>query len=58
MFIEIKNLSKIYNNYLAVDKINFQIEKNKTSGLLGPNGCEATTIGMMLGLVTPSEEKF
>ena len=29
MFIEIKNLSKIYNNYLAVDKINFQIEKIK-----------------------------
>ena len=35
MFIEIKNLSKIYNDYLAVNKINFQIEKNKTIGLLG-----------------------
>ena len=55
MFIEIKNLSKIYNKYLAVNKINFQIEKNKTIGLLGPNGCgKTTTIGMMLGLVTPS----
>ena len=40
MFIQIKNLSKKYNNYLAVNKINFNIEKNKTSGLLGPNGCE------------------
>ena len=56
MFIEIKNLSKIYNKYLAVNKINFQIEKNKTIGLLGPNGCgKTTTIGMMLGLVTPTE---
>ena len=56
MFIEIKNLSKVYNEYLAVDKINFQIEKNKTIGLLGPNGCgKTTTIGMILGLVTPSE---
>ena len=56
MFIEIKNLSKIYNNYLAVDKINFQIERFKTIGLLGPNGCgKTTTIGMMLGLVSPSE---
>ena len=55
MFIEIKNLSKIYNKYLAVNKINFQIEKNKTIGLLGPNGCgKTTTIGMMLGLVTPT----
>ena len=56
MFIEIKNLSKNYNDYLAVNKINFQLEKNKTIGLLGPNGCgKTTTIGMMLGLVSPSE---
>ena len=55
MFIEIKKLTKIYQNYLAVDKINFKIEKNKTVGLLGPNGCgKTTTIGMILGLVTPS----
>ena len=55
MFIEIKKLTKIYNNYLAVNKIDFQIEKNETVGLLGPNGCgKTTTIGMMLGLVTPS----
>ena len=51
MFIQIKNLTKIYNKYLAVNKINFQIEKNKTVGLLGSNGCgKTTTIGMMLGL--------
>ena len=56
MFIEIRNLTKTYNRYLAVNKINFQIEKNKTIGLLGPNGCgKTTTIGMMLGLVSPSE---
>tara|TARA_B100001121_G_scaffold277388_1_gene267290 strand:- start:1307 stop:2038 length:732 start_codon:yes stop_codon:yes gene_type:complete len=56
MFIQIKNLSKIYQKFLAVNKINFQIEKNKTVGLLGPNGCgKTTTIGMMLGLVSPSE---
>ena len=56
MFIQINNLSKIYNKFLAVNKINFQIEKNKTVGLLGPNGCgKTTTIGMMLGLVSPTE---
>ena len=55
MFIEIKKLSKIYGEYLAVDKINFNIEKNKTVGLLGPNGCgKTTTIGMILGLVSPT----
>ena len=56
MFIKIKDLTKNYNNFCAVNKINFQIEKNKTIGLLGPNGCgKTTTIGMMLGLVTPTE---
>ena len=56
MFIQAKNLSKVFNKNLAVDKINFQIEKNKTVGLLGPNGCGKTTsIGMMLGLIKPSE---
>ena len=55
MFIKITNLTKIYNNYLAVDKINFQVQKNKTIGLLGPNGCgKTTTIGLMLGLISPS----
>ncbi len=55
MFIELKKLTKIYNDYLAVNEIDFQIDKNKTVGLLGPNGCgKTTTIGMMLGLVTPT----
>tara|TARA_B100000242_G_scaffold179159_1_gene128520 strand:- start:245 stop:976 length:732 start_codon:yes stop_codon:yes gene_type:complete len=55
VFIEIKKLTKIYNNYQAVNNISFEIEKNKTIGLLGPNGCgKTTTIGMMLGLVSPS----
>ena len=55
MFIQIKNLSKKYKDTLAVNSINFTIEKNKTLGLLGPNGCGKTTsIGMMLGLIKPS----
>ena len=55
MFIQVKNLSKVFKKNLAVDKINFNIEKNRTIGLLGPNGCGKTTsIGMMLGLIKPS----
>ena len=55
MFIEIKNLTKIYNNYSVVNKINFKIEKKINFWFLGPNGCgKTTTIGMLLGLVTPS----
>jgi len=53
--IEIKNLSKHYNNIEAVKNINFKINKGSIVGLLGPNGCgKTTTIGMMLGLIKPS----
>ena len=55
MDIRVKNLSKKFNNFLAVNNINFTLEKNKTLGLLGSNGCGKTTsIGMMLGLITPT----
>ena len=55
MDIKVKNLTKKFKDYLAVSNINFTLEKNKTLGLLGPNGCGKTTsIGMMLGLITPS----
>ena len=59
MFIQVKNLTKKFKQPIAVNKINFQIEKNKTIGLLGPNGCGKTTsIGMMLGLIKPTEGKI
>jgi ABC-2 type transport system ATP-binding protein len=55
MDIKVQNLSKKFNNFLAVNNINFNLDKNKTLGLLGPNGCGKTTsIGMMLGLITPT----
>ena len=55
MKLEVKNLTKNFKSIIAVNNISFYIEKNKTLGLLGPNGCGKTTsIGMMLGLITPS----
>ena len=55
MKLEVKNLIKKFNSTIAVNNISFEIEKNKTLGLLGPNGCGKTTsIGMMLGLITPT----
>ena len=55
MKLEVKNLVKTFNSIIAVNNISFEIKKNKTLGLLGPNGCGKTTsIGMMLGLITPS----
>ena len=55
MFIQIKNLKKKFKNNFAVNGINFEIDKDRTLGLLGPNGCGKTTsIGMILGLIKPS----
>ena len=55
MSIQIKNLSKKFNQIYAVNNINLSISTNKTVGLLGPNGCGKTTsIGMMLGLIKPT----
>ena len=59
MKLEIRNLVKKFNSIVAVNNISFEIEKNKTLGLLGPNGCGKTTsIGMMLGLITPTNGKI
>tara|TARA_Y100000294_G_C8460142_1_gene298246 strand:+ start:96 stop:821 length:726 start_codon:yes stop_codon:yes gene_type:complete len=53
--IEIRELKKVFNKTIAVDNLNFEIQKGKIIGLLGPNGCgKSTTIGMMLGLIKPT----
>ena len=53
--VKVKNLSKKYGSKEAVKDISFNIEENEILGLLGPNGSgKTTTIGMMLGLLKPS----
>ena len=55
---EVIGLSKIYNNKDAVKDISFKVNKNEIIGILGPNGCgKTTTIGMILGLLKPSNGK-
>jgi len=55
MKLKVQNLVKKFNSTIAVNNVNFEIEKNTVLGLLGPNGCGKTTsIGMMLGLITPT----
>ena len=56
--LEVIGLSKIYNNKDAVKDISFRVNKNEIIGILGPNGCgKTTTIGMILGLLKPSNGK-
>ena len=53
--VEVKNLKKKYGSKDAVKGISFNIKENEILGLLGPNGSgKTTTIGMMLGLLKPS----
>ena len=55
LVIEINSLNKNYKNILAVNNLNFKINKGEIIGLLGPNGSgKSTTIGMMLGLIKPT----
>lgn len=53
--IEIKELSKIYGSFKAVDKLSFSIDKNCVFGFLGPNGAgKSTTMNMITGCLSPT----
>jgi ABC-2 type transport system ATP-binding protein len=53
--LEVRNLSKRFGDFTAVNDISFAIKPGEILGLLGPNGAgKTTTIQMLLGLVTPS----
>lgn len=54
--ISVKNLTRRFGDFVAVDHINFDVAKGEIVGYLGPNGSgKTTTIRMLLGLLTPSE---
>ncbi len=50
------NLTKRFDNFTAVDHIDFKVNEGEVVGYLGPNGSgKTTTIRMLLGLLQPSE---
>ena len=53
--IRVRNLTKYYNDFCAVNSINLDINKGEILGLLGPNGAgKTTTLRMLTGFFKPS----
>ena len=54
--IEVKDLTKHYEDVTAVDHINFKVQKAEIFGFLGPNGAgKTTTIRILTGLLKPDD---
>ena len=54
--IEITNVTKRFNGFLAVDCISLTVRRGEIVGLLGPNGAGKSTLtNMVCGLLTPDE---
>lgn len=59
--LEVKNLTKKYGDFTAVDNISFSVNEGEAVGFLGPNGAgKTTTIQILLGITTQTagEIKF
>jgi ABC-2 type transport system ATP-binding protein len=54
--IVVKNLTKAFGDFVAVDNITFDMKKGEIFGLLGPNGAgKSTTIRMLSTLTRPTK---
>jgi ABC-2 type transport system ATP-binding protein len=52
----VRNLTKRFGTFTAVDDVTFEVRRGEILGYLGPNGSgKTTTLRMMLGLLLPSE---
>jgi lipooligosaccharide transport system ATP-binding protein len=53
--IEAHGLTKRYDDFVAVDAIDFAVERGETFGFLGPNGAGKSSTMRMIGAVSPSD---
>ena len=56
--IKVRNLNKTFNNFKAVDNLDFHVERAECFGLLGPNGAGKTTsMKIIYGMTEPDKNK-
>ncbi len=54
--IEIRNLTKTFNQFTAVDDLSFTVKEGEVLGFLGPNGAgKSTTMKVITGFLAPTE---
>lgn len=54
--VEFRNVSKHFGDFIAVDRVDLQVEKGEFLTLLGPSGCgKSTTLRMIAGFLHPTE---
>lgn len=57
--IEVKNVTKKYGSFTAVDDISFEVNDHEVVGFLGPNGAgKSTTMNMITGYIEPTKGKI
>jgi ABC-2 type transport system ATP-binding protein len=53
--VEVQDLTKKFGDFIAVDRVTFEVEPGEIFGFLGPNGAgKTTTIRMLTGLLQPT----
>ena len=53
--IEVRNLTKMFNGFKALDTVTFNVKKGEILGFVGPNGAgKTTTIKLLTNLLTPT----
>ncbi len=53
--VTLRDLSKRFGDFTAVDRVSLDVKKGEIFGFLGPNGAgKSTTIRMLCGILTPS----
>ena len=58
LILRTEHLTKRFGKLVAVDDLNLEIHRGEVFGFLGPNGAgKSTTMGMILGLITPTAGK-